>query len=76
MTKLPLRTLAIVGAIILVTGRLEAASSAPEPLMVTRGKLLVSKDFESAGDVDKESMGFRKQTQYQIADGHLNVIPL
>lgn len=50
-------------------------SKAPEPIMVTQGEAIVSKTFNSSGDVDKESMAFRKQTQFQVKDGSLNVIP-
>jgi hypothetical protein len=50
-------------------------SKAPEPIMVKRGEAIVSRAFMNAGEVDKKSIAFRKQTQFQVRDGKLNVIP-
>jgi len=43
--------------------------------MVKRGEAIVSKGFLGAGEVDKKSIAFRKQTQFQVRDGNLNIIP-
>jgi hypothetical protein len=49
--------------------------TAPEPLMITKGEQIIAKDFDQESDVDKESMAFRKQTQYKVEDSRLHVIP-
>jgi hypothetical protein len=49
--------------------------TAPDPLMVTKGKQIIAKDFNEESDVDKASMAFRKQTQFRIEEGQLHVIP-
>ncbi len=50
-------------------------SALAEPLMITKGKQIVTKHFENESDVDKKSIAFRKQTQFKIEDGQLHVIP-
>jgi hypothetical protein len=47
----------------------------PEPIMAARGERILSKDFASDSDIDKKSIQFRKQTQYTVKNGTLNVIP-
>jgi hypothetical protein len=39
------------------------------------GELIMRKDFNNPGEVTKATMGFRKQTQHKVVDGHLVAIP-
>lgn len=47
----------------------------PDPIMLLKGKKLISKSFDSDREVDKNSMAFRKVTQYRVEGGALHVIP-
>jgi hypothetical protein len=60
----------------MIPARAHAAdATAPEPLMLTRGKQVTSKHFDQENDVDEASMAFRKDTQYKVEDGLLHIIP-
>ena len=39
------------------------------------GELIMRKDFKDPGEVTKATVGFRKQTQHRVEDGHLIAIP-
>lgn len=47
----------------------------PEPIMLEKGKAVISKSFDSGREVDKTSMAFRKLTQYEVENGTLHAIP-
>ena len=47
----------------------------PEPIMLQKGKAVISKSFESASEVDKKSMAFRKLTQHEVQGGVMHAIP-
>lgn len=47
----------------------------PEPVMVSPGKVILSKTFDSEKDLDKAVFKFRKETQGKVKDGALNVLP-
>jgi len=47
----------------------------PDPIMLEKGQIVLSKPFESAGEVDNKSMAFRKLTHFEIKDGVLHALP-
>ena len=47
----------------------------PDPIMLEKGKAVISKSFEKASEVDKKSMAFRKLTQYEVQGGGMHAIP-
>ncbi|HCR31652.1 MAG TPA: hypothetical protein DIV79_16740 [Opitutae bacterium] len=47
----------------------------PEPIMLEKGETVISKSFESASEVDKKSMAFRKLTQDEVQDGVMHALP-
>ena len=47
----------------------------PDPIMLEKGKAVISKSFDSEREVDKESMAFRKLTQYEVQGSVMHAMP-
>jgi|GEM_PF-819567 hypothetical protein len=47
----------------------------PEPIMLDKGKAVISKSFDSSSEVDKKTMAFRKLTQYEVQGGVMYAMP-
>lgn len=68
-------SLSIIAGLLAVPTALLHAQNYPEPLMVSPGKVILSKTFDSEKDVDKAVFKFRKEAHFEVADGILKIIP-